>query len=72
MPFAATWMNPEGTVLGEVSQRKTNTIRYHLYVESKKKSQTQEKQTQSSIYQGLGVREMVRSWSKGTNFQLKD
>ena len=35
MPFAATWMNPEISILSEVSQRKKN-IMYHLYVESKK------------------------------------
>ena len=35
MPFAATWMDLEIVILSEVSQRKTNTILYHLYMESK-------------------------------------
>ena len=35
MPFAATWMQSEIIILSEVSQRKTNTIWYHLYIESK-------------------------------------
>ena len=35
LPFAATWMDLEGIMLSEISQRKTNTIWYHLYVESK-------------------------------------
>ena len=32
LPFATTWMNQE---VSEISQRKTNTICYHLYVELK-------------------------------------
>ena len=35
MPFVATWIDLEIIVLSEVSQLKTNTIWYHLYVESK-------------------------------------
>ena len=35
MPFAATWMQLELITLSEVRKRKTNTIQYHLYVESK-------------------------------------
>ena len=33
MPFVATRMNPEITILSEVSQRKTNKVRYHVHVE---------------------------------------
>ena len=33
MPFAATWMDLEIIIPSKV--RKTNTIRYHLHVESK-------------------------------------
>ena len=32
----AAWMDLEIIILSEVGQRKTNIIRYHLYVESKK------------------------------------
>ena len=39
MPFAATWMDLEIVMLSEVSQRKTNILLYHLYVESKKRVQ---------------------------------
>ena len=35
MPLAATWMQLDIIILSEVSQRKTNTIQYRLYVESK-------------------------------------
>ena len=35
MPFAATWMQLKIIILSEVSQRKTNIMCYHLYLESK-------------------------------------
>ena len=36
LPLVTTWMNFEGIMLSEISQRgKTNTIWSHLYVESK-------------------------------------
>ena len=35
-PFVATWKNLETVILSDVSQKEeTNTIQYHLYVESK-------------------------------------
>ena len=34
MPFTATWMELETLILSEVSQRKTNTIPYHLDLDS--------------------------------------
>ena len=37
MPFAATWMKLEGITLSEkVSQRKTDTIWFHSYVDPEK------------------------------------
>ena len=36
LPFASTWMNLEGITLSEISQAETNTVWFHLYVESKK------------------------------------
>lgn len=34
-PVAIMWMNLEGVLLGEICQRKTNAVRYYLYMESK-------------------------------------
>ena len=42
LPHAAMWMNLEGIMLNEISQRKTNTVWYHLYVKSKKIQQCTE------------------------------
>ena len=33
-PFAATWIEPETLILSEITQKKKNTICYHLYLES--------------------------------------
>ena len=41
-------MDLEGTMLSEINQRKTNTVCYHLYMESKKYNKlniTEKKQT---------------------------
>ena len=34
-PFAATWMDLDGIMIIEISQKKTDTLWYHVYVESK-------------------------------------
>ena len=36
LSFATKGMDLKGIMLSEISQRKTNTVCYHLYVESKK------------------------------------
>ena len=36
LPFTITLMDLEHIVLSEISQRKTSTVWYNLYVESKK------------------------------------
>ena len=35
--LTTTWTDLKGIIFSEMSQRKTNTVCYHLYVESKKK-----------------------------------
>ena len=32
LPLVTTWMDLEGIMLREISQRKTNTGRHHIYV----------------------------------------
>ena len=36
LPFVTTWNDFEGFMLSGISQRKTGTMWFHLYVESKK------------------------------------
>ena len=42
LPFVSAWLDLQGIMLSEISQRKANTIHFHLYVPSKKKKQTNE------------------------------
>ena len=72
------WMDPEGLMLSEVSQRKANIIRSHLLVKSgekKKTNQSQQKQHSSgSHYEARGSRlgalenGGARRWRMGTPF----
>ena len=38
LPFAMMWLELEGIMLSEISQRKTNTRWFHSYVEFKKQN----------------------------------
>ena len=63
--FATTWMDLEGIMLGEISQRKTNTAWYHLYADSKYKVkliETVEKWLPGTGGGGWGIE---RDWKKG-------
>ena len=64
MPFAATWMEWEGIMLSEIRQKKTNTVWYHFYVESKKHNKlvtrTKKKQIHRYREQTSGCQ-----WEKG-------
>ena len=50
LPFAATWVDLEGIMLSEISQRKTNAVKYHLYVESKKYNKLVNKTKEKQIH----------------------
>ena len=79
LPLATTWMYLEGIMLSEISQRKTNTVWYHLCVESKKynklvnirkKKQTHKYRDQASGYQwgeGKGEGQYRNRGSRGIN-----
>ena len=55
MPFATAWMDLEGIMLNEISQRKTNTILFQLYIESEKKKKNKYKKTDSDTENKLVV-----------------
>ena len=38
LPFAIAWMDLEGIMLSEMNWTKTNTILFHLYVESEEQT----------------------------------
>ena len=44
LPVATTWMDLEGIMLSEISQKKTHAEWFHLYVESIKQVNKQQKQ----------------------------
>ena len=52
----------------QLSQRKTSSAQFHVYVESKRAELTETEQ--SGGYEGLEAEEMGRCWSKYMNFQL--
>ena len=77
-PFTTTWIGPEGILLSEISQTKTNTVRSHLHVDSKKTKAKQtskqkliEKEIRPVVSRGRGMAEqgIKGRWPKDTNFQ---
>ena len=56
LPFATAWMDLEGFML---TQKKTNTICYHLYMESKK---TKQMNKQNKIHR---YREQAGGYQRG-------
>ena len=73
LPCGTTWMDLEGIDLSEVSWTKTNTTRYHLCVESKKRKLNSKNQRKVVVASGwLQFGENREKLVKGTHFQLED
>ena len=66
LPFATTWMDLEGIRLSEISQTKTNTVCYHLYVESKTNKQNKKPKLIEQI-DGCHWQPWQNGWSKWSN-----
>ena len=47
-------MNLEGIMLSKISQRKTDTVRFYLYVESKKQSKNKPVNTENKLVVARG------------------
>ena len=45
-----TWMDIKGIMLSEISQRKTNTIWFHIHAESKKNKMNREQTKQNQTH----------------------
>ena len=67
LPFGEIWMDLEGVRLNEINQaEETTTVWYHLFVESKKKTELKEAEyTDNNQGQGgLGIGEILAKGSK--------
>ena len=64
MSFTATWMYLEIIILSEVSQKKTNTIWYHLHVESKIQHKWAYLQSRNRL---TDIREQTCGYREGKN-----
>ena len=72
MPFASTWMDLEILILSEVSQRKTNIIQYHIYVESTTKDMKElngKTETNSQVSKPILWLSQVKPLGGGKNWE---
>lgn len=58
MPFVTTGMDFEGILLSEISQRRINTVRCHLYVKSKGKTELRDTNNRLVVMD-------VETWGQG-------
>ena len=49
MPFVTTWVDLEGIIPSQISQKKTNIIWLYLYVQSKKQNKHHKAETDSEL-----------------------
>ena len=68
LSFVTTWMDLEDIMLSEITQRKTNIICFHLYVDSKK-AKPPETEIRMVVPRAWGGEEQVML-VKESNFQL--
>ena len=64
LPFATTWMDLEGSMLSEISQRKTNTLWPPMW-NLKKQTETKPLQIQLHRKQTGSCQRLVRHWGAG-------
>ena len=62
MPFEITLMDLDGIVLSKISQRKTNTVLFYLYVGSKNKQTNEQTQQNRIRVTDTENRPVVVSW----------
>ena len=60
LPFVRIQTDLEGVMLSEIRQRKTNTVRFHLYVRCKNKEQTHTQRTDWGLPEGRA--RWVKGW----------
>ena len=62
LPFVTIWVDIEGIMLSEMSQRKTNTGWYQLYMERLKTVKLTETENRKVVARVWVVRETRRDW----------
>jgi len=65
LPFVTTWIELEDIMLNEISQTKTNTAWYHLYVESNKQTNNNNKKKSPKQSQSKIQQQRVEKWLLG-------
>ena len=70
LSFVTTWMDPEGMMSREISQTMKDKYTMISLLCGIKKTQLIETESVMVVARGWGLKEMGRSGSKGTSFQL--